>query len=252
MQRAIESRSPTPSSSSSPASFERRNDPATGRVAVVAGTHHLVASTPVGPGSVLLAVPKGIISAASVIAFVFLVGGAFSVVEQTGALARAVEWLVHRLENRALLVIPVSCVMFSLGGLLFGMEEEVIAFIPMLLLLVSRLGYDRTTAVAMSYGAAVMAGAMSPINPFGVGIAQTIAQLPLLSGAAFRISIFVPALLMWIWYTARYAARTRGVATGAEEGTTPQQTPTGVTGARSAVVLAAVVLAFVILVFGVL
>jgi uncharacterized ion transporter superfamily protein YfcC len=187
-----------------------------------------------------------------VIAFVFLVGGAFSVVEQTGALARAVEWLVRRLESRALFVIPVSCVMFSLGGLLFGMEEEVIAFVPMLLLLVRRLGYDRTTAVAMSYGAAVMAGAMSPINPFGVGIAQTIAQLPLLSGAAFRLAIFLPALLMWIWYTARYAARTRA-GTALDEGETAiPQTQTGVAGARSAVVLTAVALAFAILVFGVL
>jgi uncharacterized ion transporter superfamily protein YfcC len=131
------------------------------------------------------------------------------------------------------------------------MEEEVIAFIPMLLLLVSRLGYDRTTAVAMSYGAAVMAGAMSPINPFGVGIAQSIAQVPLLSGAAFRVAVFLPALAMWVWYTARYAARTRSAVVRDGESAT-RQPQTRVAGARSTVVLTAVLLAFAILVFGVL
>src|SRR2546422_10337816 len=60
-------------------------------------------------------------------------------------------------------------------------------------------------------------------NPFQVGIAQQLAQLPLLSGSLFRIAFLTLALAIWIWGTTRYAGRTRtalaadaGAAVGAE------------------------------------
>src|SRR5215203_5621043 len=80
--------------------FQRREDPATGRSAVVAGTYAPVAPSPVGPFDALVAIPKGIVDAASVIGLIFLIGGAFAVVERTGVLARLVEWLVARLRGR--------------------------------------------------------------------------------------------------------------------------------------------------------
>src|SRR3989442_13744271 len=61
----------------------------------------------------------------------------------------------------------------------------------------------------MSLGAAAVGAAFSPINPFQVGIAQQLAQLPLLSGSLFRIAFLAAALALWIWGTLRYAARTR-------------------------------------------
>src|SRR2546422_7088206 len=44
-------------------------------------------------------------------------------------------------------------------------------------------------------------------NPFQVGIAQRLAQVPLLSGSLFRIAFLTLALAIWIWGTTRYAAR---------------------------------------------
>ena len=90
------------------------------------------------------------------------------------------------------------------------MKEEIIALVPVMLLLTRRLGLQPVIAVAMSLGAAAVGAAFSPINPFQVGIAQQLAQLPLLSGAAFRIVFLGAALAIWIWSTVRYAARTRG------------------------------------------
>jgi hypothetical protein len=80
--------------------FERRDDPVTGRKVVVAGTYHSVPQQPVTPFQAVVAIPKGIADAASVIAFVFLVGGAFGVVDRTGALRRGVGWMVQRLKRR--------------------------------------------------------------------------------------------------------------------------------------------------------
>lgn len=233
--------------------YDRTEDPVTGRTAVVPGTYHRVDPTPVSPWKTLVAVQKGFISAASIIGFIFLVGGAFSVVEQTGALTTAVEWIVIKFQHRPVLVIIVSCIFFSAGGFIEGMSEEILAFIPILLLLVSRLGYDRLTAVAMSLGAAIVGSAMSAINPFTVGIGQTIAQLPLLSGAGFRIAFYLPALALYIWYTTRYAARTRTIAEAFPADMSLEATPTLIRiGRRSALVLIAVVLAFAVLIFGVL
>src|SRR3989454_11969281 len=78
-----------------------------------------------------------------------------------------------------------------------------------MLLLARRLGYRPVVAVAMSLGAAAVGAAFSPVNPFQGGIAQQLAQLPLLSGSLFRIAFLTLALAIWIWGTTRYAGRTR-------------------------------------------
>ena len=54
--------------------YQRREDPATGRSAVVPGTYAPVEAAPVGPFQALVGIPRGMIAAASVIFFVFLVG----------------------------------------------------------------------------------------------------------------------------------------------------------------------------------
>jgi uncharacterized ion transporter superfamily protein YfcC len=137
------------------------------------------------------------------------VGGAFTVVDETGALRQAVGWLVQRLKDREALVIPIVSIAFAAGGALENMSEEIIALVPVLLLVTRRLGFDAVTAVAISVGAAAVGAAFSPINPFQVQIAQKLAGLPLLSGWLFRVSVMAIALTGWIWATWRHAARTR-------------------------------------------
>lgn len=80
--------------------YERREDPVAGREVVVAGTYRAVDPSPVGPFDAMVAIPRGMTDAASVIFYVFLVGGAFAVVERTGALAELVNWLAQRLARR--------------------------------------------------------------------------------------------------------------------------------------------------------
>src|ERR1039458_6510443 len=120
--------------------YDRKDDPATGRSVVVAGTYHAVPRTPVGFFQTLVAIPKGLIDAASGIFFVFLVGGAFTVVDQTGALRQAVGALVRRLGTNDRVVIPVVSLLFAAGGALENMQEEIIALVPVLLLRGRRCG----------------------------------------------------------------------------------------------------------------
>jgi uncharacterized ion transporter superfamily protein YfcC len=226
--------------------YDRRDDPVTARRVVVPGTYHRVEPAPVGAFQALVAIPRGMIDAASVIFYVFLIGGAFTVVEQTGALRRMVDWLVTRVAHREALIIPIACLLFGVAGILIQMQEELLAFVPLLLLITRQLGFDPVTAVAMSLGASAVGAAFSPINPFQVGIAQKVAELPLLSGAGFRMPIMLVALGYWTWETVRHATAARRV---------PDRPAAAVTRAgagRETVVLVVVLLTFVVYVYGVL
>ncbi|HUF11718.1 MAG TPA: Na+/H+ antiporter NhaC family protein [Longimicrobiales bacterium] len=249
--------------------FERAEHPETGREIVVAGSYHRVEADPVGPFEAIVALPRGMIEAADVIFLVFLVGGAFMVIDRTGAFQAGLDRLVRSLGAHELLVIPIACFAFGIGGALQNMQEEFIALIPVLLLLTSRLGFRSTVAVAMSLGAAAVGASFSPINPFQVGIAQRVADVELLSGAAYRTLFLGLALALWSWGTMRFARRTRGARapmhamseaarpTAEEEPRSPHETgPQETTGAgialtgRHTVILVLVAIAFAIYVYG--
>jgi uncharacterized ion transporter superfamily protein YfcC len=227
--------------------FDRHHDDVTGREVVAAGTYHPVPATPVGPFDTLVAIPRGMIEAGDVIFLVLLVGGAFVVVDRTGALRDATAWLGGRLAGRATLVIPVVAVCFATGGAVENMSEEIIALTPMLLLLVRQLGFDPLVAVAMSVGAAAIGSSFSPLNPFQAGIAQKLAQLPLGSGWAFRLVILAVALALWIGGTIRYAHRHRVAAETPVNAAGPTRL-----GVRSAFILLLVLGAFGTYVYGAL
>lgn len=226
--------------------YDRRQDPVAGREVVVAGTYHPVPASPVDAFNAVVAIPKGMADAASVIFYVFLVGGAFAVVERTGALGQLVNWLAQRLARRGIWVIPIVGFAFAWGGILIQMQEELIAFVPVLLLLTRRLGFNALTAVAMSLGAAAVGASFSPINPFQVGIAQKVAGLRLLSGWEFRSLFLLVAWLLWTAGTMRFARRTRVPP----DHTGPTEGPA--VGWRQTAVLGIVLAAFVIFVVGVI
>ena len=231
--------------------YERREDSETGRRVVVAGTYHAVAASPVGGFGALVAIPKGMQDAGSIIFYVFLVGGAFAVVERTGALAMLVEGLVRRLADRGIWAIPIVGFAFAWGGILIQMQEELIAFVPVLLLLVRRLGFNALTAVAISLGAAAVGASFSFINPFQVGIAQKLAELKSVSGWEFRSVVLALAWLIWIGGTMRFARRSRRVPESPDRTEAGAEPEALAAGWRQTAVLSLVIVTFVLFVFGV-
>jgi len=225
--------------------FERREDPSINRKVVVAGSFHNIPRSPVSPFDALVAVPKGFIDAAGVLAMVFMSGAALSVVDKTGALRGGVSWMAARLRRREMLIIPVACAAFGLGGAAEGMWEEIIAMLPVLLALAHGVGFDGLTVVSMSLGAAGIGSAFSPMNPFNVGIAQRFAEVPLLSGWQFRLPVMVLALAIWAWGTMRYARRTK---TAPSETAIAEERLSG----RHGAVLVTTAAAFAIFIFGVI
>lgn len=234
--------------------FNRREDPVTGKSVVIAGSYHKVDASPVGPFAMLVALPRGMVEAAEVIFLVFITGGAFTVVDRTGTIRGVLERLVRSLGRHEMLVIPISCIAFATGGTLFQMQEEIIALVPVLVIITAGLGLDAVVAVAMSLGAAAVGAAFSPINPFQVGVAQKVAQVPLLSGAGYRSVTLVIALAIWIAGTMRYAKKMRvapPVVANAGEMTSHKETSSN-DAVRHTVILLMVLATFAIYVYGVL
>jgi uncharacterized ion transporter superfamily protein YfcC len=189
--------------------YDRRDDPETGRRVVVAGTYHPVESAPVGPFAAAVAIPRGFVAAAEVVAVVLFVGGAWVVVDRLGTLPAVVAALVGAFAGRGLWMIPIVSLFFATMGALENMQEEIIPLVPALLVLGAGLGIDAVAVVAMSAGAAMVGSAFGPTNPFQAGIALKLAQLPPLSGGGLRLAMFVAGFVLWTGWTMRYA-RTHG------------------------------------------
>ena len=189
--------------------FDRTMDHLSNREVVVSGSFHEVESKPVSLFQMFVSIPKGMQQAASVIFFVFLVGGAFVVIDRTGALTGLVEWVAHKLDGRESLMIPITITLFATLGTIQNFQEEIIPLVPVLLLLCNRMGFNNLTAVAISIGAAIVGASFSPINPFQVGIAQKIAGVELLSGIGFRSIFLFVAVIIYIILIYRYANKNK-------------------------------------------
>jgi uncharacterized ion transporter superfamily protein YfcC len=189
--------------------YDRRDDAETGRRVVVAGTYHPVERAPVGPFAAAVAIPRGFVAAADVIAVVLFVGGAWVVVDRLGTLPAVVAALVSAFAGRGMWMIPVVSLFFATMGALENMQEEIIPLVPALLVLGAGLGIDAVAVVAMSAGAAMVGSAFGPTNPFQAGIALKLAQLPPLSGGGLRLAMFLAGFVLWTGWTMRYAARAR-------------------------------------------
>ena len=185
--------------------YQRRDDPDTGRTVVIAGTYAPVAATPVGPLAALLAVPRGIIAGADVIVTILFVGGAFALLDATGALARLVGALIGVTRRPRTIVIGISLAFATLGAL-ENMQEEIVALVPVLILLSRGLGFGNVTALAMSAGAAAVGAAFGPTNPFQTGIALRFAELPPLTIPGIRFGLMAAAVATWVAWTLAMAS----------------------------------------------
>ncbi|MFB8501062.1 putative basic amino acid antiporter YfcC [Enterococcus hirae] len=134
-------------------------------------------------------------SAVGIAALILVVGGAFGIIMRTGAIDAGIYAFISKTRGLERLALPLLFFAFSFGGATFGMAEEVIPFSMVMVPFVIALGYDSIVAVTVTYVASQVGNATSWMSPFSVAVAQGIAGIPVLSGATFR-------LIMWVVITA--------------------------------------------------
>lgn len=140
-------------------------------------------------------------SAIGVIAIILVCGGAFGIIMRTGAVEAGIMGMIRKGNGKEKFLLPVLFIFFSLGGAIWGMGEESIPFAMILVPMVIAMGYDAVTGVLITYVATQIGFGTSWMNPFSVAIAQGVAGVPILSGATFRV-------ILWVVFTGAGLAMT--------------------------------------------
>lgn len=148
-------------------------------------------------------------SAVGIAALILVVGGAFGIIMQTGAIDAGIFAFISKTRGLERLALPLLFFAFSFGGATFGMAEEVIPFSMVMVPFVIALGYDSIVAVTVTYVASQIGNATSWMSPFSVAVAQGIAGIPVLSGATFRIIMWVVVTALSAAYLMIYAEKVR-------------------------------------------
>ncbi len=158
---------------------------------------------------------KGFVNQSGIIVFILIIGGAFWIMNKS----RAIDMGIHsflkftkQLERNKLMrkigvnniIIILIMLLFSLFGSVFGMSEETIAFSLIVIPLAVSMGYDSFVGLCMVYVAAHIGFSGAMLNPFTIGIAQGIAEIPLFSGLGYRAVCWailtVVGIVFVLWY----------------------------------------------------
>ena len=158
---------------------------------------------------VFSAIYHGFVKQAGIIVFILVVGGAFWLLNATGAVASGISRFIARVGKRDKWVLVALTVLFSVGGAVFGMSEETIPFVGIVVPLAVSLGYDAFMGMLIVYVAANIGFSIAFLNPFTVGIAQGMADLPLFSGMEYRLICWALLTLLLCLFVVLYARKTR-------------------------------------------
>ncbi|SIT71267.1 YfcC family protein [Edaphobacillus lindanitolerans] len=172
---------------------------------VIPGTYTQTDGSPAGFMDIFLALQEGMVQSGELIFLILFAGGAFEVIERSGAIRGGILRAVALTEGKEFWLIAIVSGLFALGGAIGAVANSVIPFVAIGLIICRALKLDALVAVAITFGATFAGFNVGFLNPYTVGIAQTIADVPLFSGMGLRIAAFVVIVGTTIWYTWRYS-----------------------------------------------
>ncbi|EHM52079.1 C4-dicarboxylate anaerobic carrier [Cardiobacterium valvarum F0432] len=176
---------------------------------VVKDTYHTIEQHPVGFMDIVTAIPDGLKRAAGIVFLTFMVGGCMGLIKRAGLIDMGVRNLNRAVGDKGYLVIPILISVFTGLAAFIGVPELSLAYLPVLLPLFYRLGYDGMTATAVSLLGPCMGFTFGLTIPGSVGVGQQIAQLPIFSGSGMRALVLLAVLVITIIYVMRYAAKVK-------------------------------------------
>jgi len=142
-----------------------------------------------------------------IIVVLFFAGGAFAVMDKTGTLRAFIGRIVRRFRERKYLLLWMVSLAFMFLGATLGTFEEVVLLVPVMIALAYSLGWDALVGLGMSILATNLGFSAAISNPYTLGVAQQLAELPLFSGAWLRILVFAVIYLIFMWFLSGYARK---------------------------------------------
>ncbi len=153
----------------------------------VPGTYTELESQPMGVTDVFTSMVNGTINGVDIMVFILVLGGLIGVVNASGAFESGLVALTKKTKGREFALVFLVSVLMVLGGTTCGLEEEAVAFYPILVPIFLALGYDSIVSVGAIFLAGSMGTTFSTINPFSVVIASNAAGVIWTEGITWRI-----------------------------------------------------------------
>jgi uncharacterized ion transporter superfamily protein YfcC len=185
------------------------------RNVVIPGSFHYTGNNP-QTWQIFSALYDGFVDKSAIIVFILIIGGAFWIMNESKAIDVAIQSFlrfVKRIEHNRIiskigadnLIFILIMSLFSLFGAVFGMSEETIAFVVIFVPLAISMGYDSIVGICLCFVGAALGFAGAILNPFTIGIAQGLADLPLFSGIEYRLFCWVIINIFGFTFILRYA-----------------------------------------------
>jgi len=187
-----------------PAGSYDRVTSATGTTVVDPDSFLYVESSPISFMGLLASITTGFTGVASGISLIIFSGGAIMILRRIGLIDAAMSALACKFEGKGIIVIPILMTVFALVDNFIGMPELCMVYIPIVMPLMLRLGFDSITCMATVVLGSAAGFSAAATNPFTVGIAQKVCELPLYSGWQYRIGVLTMTLLVGIAYVMHY------------------------------------------------
>ncbi|GAB48603.1 YfcC family protein [Mobilicoccus pelagius] len=229
----------------------------------IPGTYQRLEQNPAGAADLTKSMVEGTIEAADIIVFILVLGGLIGVVKATGAFDAGLVALTKKTKGHEFLLVLAVALLMVLGGTSCGLEEEAVAFYPILVPIFLAMGYDAIVCVGAIFLAGSMGTTFSTINPFSVVIASNAAGIQFTEGLWWRVfgcavGAVVVCVYLW-WYARKVQADPTFSYSYEDRGKFEKQWRMGTEGAenirfdwRRKVVLVLFVAAFPIMVWGVM
>lgn len=193
--------------------YDRFVNPVTNREEIVNGTYRVLTDTPriavwklFASPILLLGTPDGFMVIALSI-FIMVLGGAFNVIEKTGGIHAIVRRLIIRFSDKKYILLCIIALFFMLIGSLFGIYEEALVLLPLVLLLAKYMKWDAKTGMGICMLSLTLGFSCGLTNPFSIGLASQITGTNMFSGILFRIACFLVLYVLLCFFLIFHAKR---------------------------------------------
>ncbi|WP_042357583.1 YfcC family protein [Bacillus rubiinfantis] len=175
----------------------------------IPNTYQKLKQNPAGPGAITESMVRGTTEAADIMVFIFVLGGLIGVVKASGSFESGLLALTKKTKGREFLLIFFVSIFMILGGTFVGLEEEAVAFYPILVPVFLAMGYDSIVSVGAIFLASSIGTCFSTINPFSVVIASNAAGINFTQGLMWRVGGLVIAAIFVIIYLRWYSQKVK-------------------------------------------
>ena len=153
----------------------------------------------------------------AVIIFLLVIGGVFNALTEYGLMNYMLGRIVSRYGHVRYRLMAVLIFFFMTMGSLVGSYEEIVPLVPIVVSLALGFGWDVQTGLAMSLLAVGCGFAAGVANPFTIGVAQTLAGLPMFSGIWLRLLSFVCIYALLLCFVNLHARKQAKVTSGTQQ-----------------------------------